>query len=63
MKASMLTKDEYGPSDGWHKILTSHAFGTVTLDLRKVFAQLIHSSCVWKSWSHYHPWSHLWLAD
>ena len=63
MKTSMITKDEYGPSDCCHKILTSCAFGTVTLDLHKAFAHLIHSSCVWKSWSHDHPWSHLWLAD
>ena len=28
-------------ADGWCKILTSRAFGTATLDLRKTFAQLI----------------------
>ena len=50
MKASMLTKGESGPSgldaDGWRRILTSRAFGTAILDLRKTFAQLIKKLCV-----------------
>ena len=50
MKALMLRKDGSGPSgldaDGWRKILTSRAFGTATLDLRKAFAQLIKKMCV-----------------
>ena len=45
MKASMLTKGGSGSSgldtDGWHRILTSRAFGTVILDLRQTFAQLV----------------------
>ena len=48
MKASMLIKGGSGPSgldaNGWRRILTSRAFGTATLDLRKTFAQL--KSCV-----------------
>ena len=47
MKASMLTKDGYGPSgldtDGWLRILTSRAFGTAALDLSKTFPQLIET--------------------
>ena len=50
MKASILTKGGSGPSgldaDGWLRILTSRAFGTATLDLRKTFAQLIKKLCV-----------------
>ena len=50
MKASMLTKGRSGSSvldaDGWRGILTSRAFGTATLDLRKTFAQLIKKLCV-----------------
>ena len=41
----MLIKGGSGPSgldaNGWRRILTSRAFGTATLDLRKTFAQLI----------------------
>ena len=50
MKASILTKGGSGPSgldaDGWLRILTSRAFGTATLDLRKIFVQLIKKLCV-----------------
>ena len=50
MKASMLTKSGSGPSgldaDGWCGILTSHAFETATLDLRKTVALLIKKLCV-----------------
>ena len=49
IKASILTKGGSGPSgldaDSWCRILTSRAFGTATLDLRRTFAQLI-KSCV-----------------
>ena len=49
MKASMWTKGESGPSGldavGWHRILTSCAFGTATWELRKTFAQLIKELC------------------
>ena len=50
MKASMLIKGGSGPSgldaNGWRRILTSRAFGTATLDLRKTCAQLIKKLCV-----------------
>ena len=49
MKASMLIKGGSGPSgldaNGWRRILTSRAFGTATLDLRKTCAQLIKKLC------------------
>ena len=45
MKASILTKSGSGPSSldahGWRRVLTSLAFGTATLDLRKTFGKLI----------------------
>ena len=50
MKASMLTKSGSGPSgldaDGWRRTLTTRAFGTEILGLRKIFAQLIKKLCV-----------------
>ena len=50
MKVSMLTKGGSGTSgldaDVWRRILTSRTFGTATLDLRKIFAQLIKKFCV-----------------
>ena len=46
----MLTKGGSGPSgldaDGWRRILTSRAFWTATLDLRRTLAQLIKNLCV-----------------
>ena len=50
MIAPTLTKSVSGPpgvdAAGWRRILTSRAFGTATLDLRKMFAQLIKKLCV-----------------
>ena len=50
MKAPTLTKSGSGPpgldAASWRRILTSCAFGTATLDLRKIFAQLIKKLCV-----------------
>ena len=33
-------------ADGWCRILTSRAFGTATLDLRKTFDKLMKKLCV-----------------
>ena len=50
MKAPTLTKSGSEPrgldAAGWRRILTSRAFGTATLDLRKMFDQLIKKLCV-----------------
>ena len=46
MKASMLTKGGSGHADGCCRISTSSAFGTATLFIRKIFAQLIKKVCV-----------------
>ena len=50
MKASMLTKGVFGPSgldaDGWCRILTFRALGTVALDLHKAIPRLIKKLCV-----------------
>ena len=46
----MLIKGGSGPSgldaNGWRRILTSRAFGTATLDLRKTFDKLMKKLCV-----------------
>ena len=45
LKAAMLTKGGFGPSDfhadGWRKILISRSFGTASYKLFKIFALFV----------------------
>ena len=46
----MLTKGGSTPSgldaDGWHRMLTLREFGTSSIDLRKIIAQLKERLCI-----------------
>ena len=49
MKATVKTKRECGPSVldvDWRRILTSHSFGSLSVDLRKSFPNFVKSICI-----------------
>ena len=49
MVTKVKSRSQVFDADGWHRILTSFAFGTATVDLRKTFVYLIKKLFVKKT--------------